>query len=145
MTTPINSPGPDHDVFSHYARLLVEQDLPEDDAVQDEGLVAQAAIPRHRALLSEFQTTQFVPLHVAEEEKKPQVGILGAGAGGLYAALILKSLGIPFEILEAQHRTGGRLFTKHLVKGKDDRTLKEYEYFVSLRTSDARPFSHSDR
>jgi len=33
------------------------------------------------------------------------------GPGGLYAALILDDLGIPYQILEAQDRVGGRLFT----------------------------------
>ncbi|KIJ28053.1 hypothetical protein M422DRAFT_83647, partial [Sphaerobolus stellatus SS14] len=39
------------------------------------------------------------------------VGILGAGAGGLYTAMMLESLNITYEILEASERTGGRLFT----------------------------------
>ncbi|KAG6380589.1 hypothetical protein JVT61DRAFT_4953 [Boletus reticuloceps] len=50
-----------------------------------------------------------------------KVGILGAGAGGLYTALILDSLGIDYEILEASDRTGGRLSTyKFLNGGKYD-------------------------
>ncbi|KAI5984069.1 hypothetical protein EDD15DRAFT_2484624 [Pisolithus albus] len=40
-----------------------------------------------------------------------KVGILGAGIGGLYTALILDSLDIEFEILEASDRVGGRLST----------------------------------
>ncbi|KAF8547023.1 amine oxidase [Imleria badia] len=40
-----------------------------------------------------------------------RVGILGAGIGGLYTALILDSLDIEYEILEASDRTGGRMFT----------------------------------
>ncbi|KAG2737082.1 hypothetical protein P692DRAFT_20884016 [Suillus brevipes Sb2] len=39
------------------------------------------------------------------------IGILGAaGASGLYAALILQDLGIPYRIIEAQGKVGGRLF-----------------------------------
>lgn len=34
-----------------------------------------------------------------------KVGILGAGVGGLYAALILDSLNIKYEIIEASQRT----------------------------------------
>ncbi|KIO34441.1 hypothetical protein M407DRAFT_16957 [Tulasnella calospora MUT 4182] len=45
------------------------------------------------------------------------VAILGAGVGGLYAAMILKCLGIPFDILEATGRTGGRLFTYKVYNG----------------------------
>jgi hypothetical protein len=33
-----------------------------------------------------------------------------AGASGLYAALILQDLGIPYRIIEAQGKVGGRLF-----------------------------------
>ncbi|KAI6041671.1 hypothetical protein EDC04DRAFT_2892921 [Pisolithus marmoratus] len=40
-----------------------------------------------------------------------KVGILGAGVGGLYTALILESLDIEFEILEASDHVGGRLST----------------------------------
>ncbi|KAG6371230.1 hypothetical protein JVT61DRAFT_9855 [Boletus reticuloceps] len=39
------------------------------------------------------------------------VGILGAGIGGLYAALILDSLDIEYELLEATDHTGGRVST----------------------------------
>ncbi|KAI9846686.1 MAG: hypothetical protein M1837_003741 [Sclerophora amabilis] len=40
-----------------------------------------------------------------------KVGIVGAGATGLYAAVLLESLGIDYEILEANTRVGGRMFT----------------------------------
>lgn len=56
--------------------------------------------------------------------KRP-IGILGAGVGGLYAAMILESLGIPFEILEATGRTGGRLFTYQFYNGEF------HDYYVS--------------
>ncbi|KAF8153859.1 hypothetical protein B0H34DRAFT_661915 [Crassisporium funariophilum] len=39
------------------------------------------------------------------------VGILGAGVGGLYTALMLQSLNVSYEVLEATDRVGGRLFT----------------------------------
>jgi len=35
------------------------------------------------------------------------VCIVGAGVAGLYAGMILKSLGIPFKILELSGRGGG--------------------------------------
>lgn len=40
-----------------------------------------------------------------------KVGIIGAGAAGLYSALLLQSLGIDYEILEANTRIGGRMYT----------------------------------
>lgn len=38
-----------------------------------------------------------------------KVIVIGAGAAGLYAAYILKSKGIQFQILEANSNYGGRL------------------------------------
>lgn len=54
------------------------------------------------------------------------VGILGAGVGGLYTALILQSLNVSYEIIEASDRTGGRLFTHKFTDGGP------FDYFVSL-------------
>ncbi|KAG8950324.1 hypothetical protein FRC04_007766 [Tulasnella sp. 424] len=57
----------------------------------------------------------------ADDKSVPgTVGILGAGVGGLYAAMMLHSLGIPFEILEASNRTGGRVFTFPFSEKKHD-------------------------
>lgn len=39
------------------------------------------------------------------------VGIIGAGMAGLYTAMILKTLDISYEILEASDRIGGRVYT----------------------------------
>ncbi|EIW84344.1 hypothetical protein CONPUDRAFT_120127 [Coniophora puteana RWD-64-598 SS2] len=64
-------------------------------------------------------TLAFQP-HLSTNEK---VGILGAGIGGLYSALILDSLDIKYEILEASERTGGRLSTFRFKGGG------EYDYF----------------
>lgn len=41
----------------------------------------------------------------------PIVGIVGGGFAGLYAGLILQSLGIEFEIFESSDRVGGRIYT----------------------------------
>ncbi|KAG4417758.1 hypothetical protein IFR04_009127 [Cadophora malorum] len=40
-----------------------------------------------------------------------KVGIVGAGAAGLYSAILLQSLGIDYEILELTERIGGRIYT----------------------------------
>lgn len=48
------------------------------------------------------------------------VGIIGAGCAGLYAAMILKDLGIKFEILEASDRVGGRVRTHHFSDADHD-------------------------
>ncbi|KAI6143733.1 hypothetical protein BKA82DRAFT_36374 [Pisolithus tinctorius] len=52
-----------------------------------------------------------------------KVGILGAGVGGLYTALILRSLDVEYEILEASDRVGGRLSTYKFPGGK------KYDYY----------------
>ncbi|KAF4601469.1 hypothetical protein EYR38_006122 [Pleurotus pulmonarius] len=57
-----------------------------------------------------------------------KVGILGAGVGGLYAALILDSLNIKYEIIEASQRTGGRLYT-HKFKSSDVSEGEKYDYY----------------
>jgi hypothetical protein len=52
------------------------------------------------------------------------VGIVGAGAAGLYTAMILKDLGIEYEILEANSTIGGRLLTHQFSPAPND-------YYVS--------------
>lgn len=53
-----------------------------------------------------------------------KVGIIGAGASGLYTAMILQDLGIEYELLEASEKVGGRLFTHHFGEKRND-------YYVS--------------
>ena len=63
------------------------------------------------------------------------VGIIGAGAAGLYSAILLESLGIDCEILEANNRPGGRIYTHYF----DEPTWQKsrpgepayYDYVVS--------------
>lgn len=55
----------------------------------------------------------------------PKVGIIGGGIGGLYAAKLLQNLGIPYEILEASPRLGGRLYTERMGDRPND-------YYVSI-------------
>jgi len=67
-------------------------------------------------------------ISTAGQDPKPGVvGILGAGVGGLYTAMMLESLGLKYEIIEASDRTGGRLYT-HKFKGEG---AKKYDYYVS--------------
>ena len=69
---------------------------------------------------------QFVPINLQDP-----VVIIGAGVGGLYAAMILKSLGIPYQVLEASGRTGGRVFT-HKFCEEDHQEKCDCDYFVSV-------------
>ncbi|KAG8853979.1 hypothetical protein FRB96_007842 [Tulasnella sp. 330] len=104
MTSPI-APAPDHDVFSLYARLLVEEHIPKEEMVgpapQGGGTSGLPLIPsQSETASSQPSTLQFVPIKAADKEPR--------------------SLGIPFEILEAQNRTGGRLYTHKFIK-KDEK------------------------
>lgn len=64
------------------------------------------------------------------------VGIIGAGAAGLYSAILLESLGINYEILEADTRPGGRIYTKYFDEEKWEKSNPGdpdyYDYYVSL-------------
>ena len=62
--------------------------------------------------------------------KEFTIGILGAGVAGLYTALMIDSLGpdsgVTYQILEADTRIGGRLYT-HKFEGHTPN-----DYYVSL-------------
>lgn len=72
------------------------------------------------------------PFELSDDDHRllPQlkIGILGAGVGGLYTALILDSLDIGYEILEASDRAGGRLSTYTFPNGG------KYDYYVRSTT-----------
>ncbi|KAH6912094.1 hypothetical protein BKA70DRAFT_825472 [Coprinopsis sp. MPI-PUGE-AT-0042] len=57
------------------------------------------------------------------DKDTPPVGILGGGMAGLYTALILSSLKIPFQILEGANRVGGRCYTHKFEESG------EYDYY----------------
>jgi hypothetical protein len=68
-----------------------------------------------------------------------KVGIIGAGVAGLYSAILLESLGIDYEILEANTRIGGRIYTHRFdeaawLKSKPGEP-DYYNYYVSIITS----------
>jgi monoamine oxidase len=95
----------DYDVYAHHARHLIQ--------ARHEQIIPFATSPGIPDLLSRAEKGD-APLKACPQHSDVipvAVGILGAGAGGLYTALMLDSLGIPYEILESSQRTGGRLFT----------------------------------
>lgn len=61
-----------------------------------------------------------------------KVGIVGAGAAGLYAAILLDSLGIDYDIYEASDRIGGRIYTYRFSESEDPKDPAYYDYYVSL-------------
>ena len=85
---------------------------------------------RGRQLLSQYHARcTDIPDHKLPElkevlhNKNPTpvlpICIIGAGTAGLYTAMILESLGIPYQIVDAdtRERVGGRLFTYHFPGG----------------------------
>jgi putative NAD(P)-binding protein len=68
-----------------------------------------------------------------------KVGIIGGGAAGLYAAMLLDSLDIDYDIHEASDRVGGRIFTYYFDKAAWDKSTPAdpayYDYYVSGGTT----------
>ena len=87
--------------------------------------LARYYITKHISSLEKREA--LLPLPPRAETGAP-VGILGAGVGGLYTALILQSLNVSYEIIEASNRTGGRLFTHKFADGGP------YDYYVSFKS-----------
>jgi len=106
------------DVHAHYGRHLIQRYHER----QKSKLLPNLYLD---CLASGLIPESFVTLSAPGGDIVP-VGILGAGVGGLYTALILDSLGIQYEILEGSGRTGGRLFTHKFPTGG------RYDYFVSI-------------
>ncbi|KAL5496076.1 hypothetical protein ACEPAH_3169 [Sanghuangporus vaninii] len=79
--------------------------------------IASKAIRQYgKNIISEFhRSVQLPPQHEQDVlipvREGGKVAIIGAGIGGLYAAMLLRDKAIPFEILEASDRYGGRLYT----------------------------------
>ena len=113
-----------HELYSNYVletyhekiRGKLKYDIPREKfpstIFQDRGIYGQAQI---REGVEALRT----------EPSALKVCIIGAGAAGLYAAMILQSLGVEYEILEAQpSHIGGRLLTHHFSDSPND-------YYVS--------------
>lgn len=133
----IDDPTATPDVFSLYGKYLIRKALTTP--------AAAPKTPRHTApipsVAAEAASPVYVPIYSTEQPRddvKPVVGILGAGPGGLYAAMILTTLDIPFEILEAQDRTGGRLYTYQFNDPKYDDYMTGHDYYVCSCYSIAR-------
>lgn len=67
-----------------------------------------------------------------------KVGIIGAGAAGLYAAMLLDSIGIDYDIHEGSDRIGGRIYTYRFNQSAWDKATPDqpdyYDYYVSSPT-----------
>ena len=103
MTTTTDIAG---DIFAHYARNIIHD---------------------YNSRVEKRDFFFPLPPRAVTDNVEP-VGILGAGVGGLYTALILKSLDVNYKIIEASNRTGGRLYTHKFSDGGF------FDYFVSFNS-----------
>ncbi|KAJ8517742.1 hypothetical protein ONZ45_g5116 [Pleurotus djamor] len=106
-----------YDVYAHYGRCLMTAYRISHLKGKDESVLASSAPTTESHVHASLP-----PSLVAADAEDPDltVGILGAGVGGLYSALILESLDIKYEIIEASKRVGGRLYTHHFSEEKYD-------------------------
>ena len=104
-----------YDTHAYYGRSLIETK----HASQKSNLPT-----KHVALSQALQGK--LPNTTCNSTTDSPIGILGAGMAGLYTALILDDLGIPYEILEADTtRIGGRIYTHQFDPSR------EFEYYAS--------------
>ncbi|TFK29189.1 hypothetical protein FA15DRAFT_752962 [Coprinopsis marcescibilis] len=117
---------PNVDVFAQYGLNLALhiQRLFEDES-QPHTLPGPEIFPAAlKALDSSGEGRKFkVKGSHPDQDGVTPVGIIGAGMAGLYTALILTDLGIPFQIIEASNRIGGRCFTHKFKDGE------KYDYY----------------
>lgn len=99
-----------------------------------ESLSKQLGSNLHRGLLSAYTSDSGSPCDTAVKTNhnkwrdsplplNSKVSIIGAGIAGLYIAMLLQDLQIPnlsYEILEADSRIGGRVYTHRFSDQKDD-------------------------
>ncbi|KAG8985254.1 hypothetical protein FRB90_004851 [Tulasnella sp. 427] len=127
---PIKYP---RDIYAHHGQRIIEDHLA--TKFTTENRRRPVLVPGPADGTQQVGTKDKVHyISVATGENRPiparPVGILGAGVGGLYTAMILESLGIPFEIMEASGRTGGRLYTHHFYQGD------KHDYFLNPLNGD---------
>ena len=124
-----SSPGPKlnptspKDVFTDYAKYLIDREIRDDIGFDWDQILSKM----------EHMRGPLVPISRGDVIDSDPVGIIGAGVGGLYAAIILKSLDIPYQILEGSDRIGGRVHT-HKFCQKQHETCSDQcqcDYFVS--------------
>ena len=58
-----------------------------------------------------------------------RVAIIGAGVAGLRTAMLLQSMGIPYEIFEASDHIGGRLYTYQFASKPPENPQGKHDYY----------------
>ncbi|KZS88538.1 FAD/NAD(P)-binding domain-containing protein [Sistotremastrum niveocremeum HHB9708] len=90
---------PSEHIFAHRARYLTRRYLEDHSDVL-------SGLPPLKEIVEKLPNR-----HPHSDAAQEPVCIIGAGAAGLYTAMILDSLGIPYQLLEASDRVGGRMHT----------------------------------
>ena len=113
---------PRDDPLNRYAYNIIDDHI--STLHEKYGIIPPAApiIPPTSQSFSSGSEERLVDIH----KEAHKVGIIGAGIGGLYAAMLLQERGFHYEILEASSRIGGRLFTHKMGDRPND-------YYVRLR------------
>jgi len=105
-------PVPHSDIFAHKQATLCQPDI-----AALEGAPEQRQQTAHHVIEEQYRTTL---LDSTPGIESLTVGIVGGGMAGLYAAMILKDLGIDFTVFEASDkRWGGRVYTHHFSELKE--------------------------
>ena len=81
----------------------------------------------HDDILKDLPSLKKMLSKYYEVDGELPVCIIGAGAAGLYTAMILESLDISYDLVEASDHVGGRLFTY-----KGFKNAEPYDYFVGI-------------
>ncbi|KAG8714986.1 hypothetical protein FRC09_017049 [Ceratobasidium sp. 395] len=113
-------------VFKRYATLTVEKaqteagvNVPGPETIPPIGASGRNVAHEQQHLAGPSPAT-------AEPTPLIRVAIVGAGCAGLYAAMMLQSIGVEVDVLEANKRIGGRLYT-HKFEG--DYEASKWDYF----------------
>lgn len=102
--------GVDAGYFGHLHPLFGS-----DSPFQEKGDVDPRSLP-------DLQNRELYPIWppALRDPTRFHVGIVGAGMAGLYTAMILDSLEITYEIIEASNRIGGRVYTHRFTDDPGD-------------------------
>ncbi|KAG2107115.1 hypothetical protein BD769DRAFT_1675700 [Suillus cothurnatus] len=98
---------------ARYARQLIRENISRQLCALHESHNTELPIHPPGLLGITCSDDTFIPLNV-------KFCIIGAGVAGLYIAMILKELGISFDLLEASERAGGRLYTHRFSEAPHD-------------------------
>jgi monoamine oxidase len=108
---------------AQWARRLIRSKLSKQVNHHSKTGLLRGQFPGQTSLSTPLQLPPNFDLPEVDFDKDTKVCIIGAGAAGLYIAMLLDDLAIPnlsYDILEADHRVGGRMYTHYFSDTKHD-------------------------